>query len=148
MSPSPAEKVSSWTVIGGAPTTTTRPIRYSEVDGQGVVFNSHYLTFCADTASEFFVEIGVDYIELTASGYDIQVVNAEISWRASFRPGQVAKISVGCVGIGSTSFTLAFAMTEGARDVAVARVTYVCVRTDGSGRVEVPATLRGPLTGA
>lgn len=29
-------------------------IRYSEIDGQGVVFNAHYLTFYDTTITEYF----------------------------------------------------------------------------------------------
>ena len=35
-------------------------VRYSEIDGQGVVFNAHYLTYFDTTITEYFRALGYD----------------------------------------------------------------------------------------
>ena len=35
-------------------------VRYSEIDGQGVLFNAHYLTYYDTAITEFFRALGYD----------------------------------------------------------------------------------------
>ena len=126
---------------------STRPIRYSDCDPQGVVFNAHYLTFCDNAHDEYLEAIGISYPALVASGHDAYVVNADISWRSSYRPGDTAHIEVTCERAGRSSYVVRYELTEEQRSVATARITYVVVRTDDSGPTEIPAHFRAALLG-
>ena len=58
--------------------------RYAEVDQQGVVFNSHYLTWFDEACTGFLDHLDVTYPGLIAGGHDIQVVHSEVtSWARS-----------------------------------------------------------------
>jgi acyl-CoA thioester hydrolase len=52
-------------------------VRYSEIDGQGVVFNAHYLTYFDTTISEYFRALGYDHMPTRReSAIDFHVVKS------------------------------------------------------------------------
>lgn len=120
-------------------------VRYLEVDRQGVVFNMWYLAYFDDAMTAFLEEGGLPYLDMLASGYDVQVVHTEIDWNGPLGFGDPTEVGVGVAHIGNTSFTLRFAVSSSARSVATASTVYVAVRTDGSGKCELPAALLGAL---
>jgi acyl-CoA thioester hydrolase len=124
-------------------------VRYLEVDQQGVVFNMWYLAYFDDAMTAFLEGGGLPYGDLLASGYDVQVVHTDIDWKGPLGFGDPTEVQVGVSNIGTTSFTLSFAVSSVAGPVAGASTVYVAVRTDGSGKCELPATLLaalGPVT--
>jgi len=120
-------------------------VRYLEVDRQGVVFNMWYLAYLDDAMTAFLYEGGLPYVGLRAAGYDVQVVHAELDWRGPLGLGDPAAVRVAVSKIGRTSFTLRFDVLCGARVVAEATSVYVSVRTDGSGKCEIPPMLLDAL---
>ena len=121
-------------------------IRYLEVDQQGVVFNMWYLAYFDDAMTAFLAERGVPYDELTAAGYDVQLVHTELDWQGSLRWGDEALVDVSVATLGRTSFTLQFEVHAGdGSPVATASTVYVVIALDGSGKQEVPPSLRTAL---
>mgnify|MGYP001822445374 FL=1 len=50
-------------------------VRYSEIDGQGIVFNAHYLTYFDTAITEYFRWLPYDYkAETKRSGHDFHTV--------------------------------------------------------------------------
>jgi acyl-CoA thioester hydrolase len=124
-------------------------VRYLEVDRQGVVFNMWYLAYCDDALSAFLAEGGLPYPDMLASGYDVQVVHTELDWHGPLGYGEPAGVQVSVAHIGRTSFTLRFSVVSSRHAVLDATTVYVAVRTDGSGKCEIPPALRaalGPVT--
>ncbi len=129
-----------------ARTTTYRhQVRYLEADQQGVVFNMWYLGYFDEAMAEFLSEGGLEYPDLLASGYDVQLVHTEIDWRGSLRWPEQAEIDVGLDHAGTTSFALGFEVRTGDSVVATGRTVYVVVATDGSGKRPIPPVLRAAL---
>src|SRR3954467_3548362 len=63
-------------------------VRYSEIDGQGVVFNAHYLTYFDTTITEYFRALGYDqYADSQTTGIDFHVVKSLIEFKAPVRFG-------------------------------------------------------------
>ena len=61
-------------------------VRYSEIDGQGVVFNAHYLTYFDTTITEYFRALGYDqYADAKQTGEDYHVVKSLIEYKAPVR---------------------------------------------------------------
>lgn len=61
-------------------------IRYSEIDGQGVVFNAHYLTFYDTTITEYFRALGYDqYADAQKTGMDFHVVKSVVEYKSPIR---------------------------------------------------------------
>ena len=125
------------------PVPFTHPVtvRYLEVDQQGVVFNMWYLAYFDDAMTAFLEEGGLPYGDILASGYDVQLVHTEIDWHGPLGFGDPTEVEVGVAQIGTTSFTLRFAVSSVGRSVSAATTVYVAVRTDGSGKCELPAPL-------
>jgi acyl-CoA thioester hydrolase len=124
-------------------------VRYLEVDQQGVVFNMWYLAYCDDAMTAFLAAGGLPYPDMLASGYDVQVVHTEVDWHGPLGYGEPAGVRVAVSHIGRTSFTLRFAVVASDRVVVDASTVYVAIRTDGSGKCDIPAAVLavlGPVT--
>jgi acyl-CoA thioester hydrolase len=109
-------------------------VRYLEADMQGVVFNMWYLAYVDDAMTAFLLAGGLSYQDMTASGHDVQLVHAELDWRAGLRWGEPAAVAVRVLKTGTTSFRLGFEFRRSGEPVASAEVVYVCIATDGSGK--------------
>ena len=120
-------------------------VRYMEVDAQGVVFNGWYLTYFDEAVTEFLRATGPAYTELKAMGLDFQLVHAEVDWRAGLRWRDDFTIAVSTAKVGQTSLTLDFEALRGSEVTCTARIVYVIVAADGSGKRPVPPGLRTAL---
>jgi acyl-CoA thioester hydrolase len=121
-------------------TTWSAPVRYAEVDQQGVVFNSHYLLYCDEAMGAFCEQRGLrEFVEL------VRLVSSTITWSAPARWGDTVEVDVSCTRVGRTSATLAFELRAGGR--ACCRVETVYVYADRSGQPNViPDDIRAVLT--
>ncbi|MET7401530.1 thioesterase family protein [Dactylosporangium sp. NPDC005572] len=116
--------------------------RYFEVDQQGVVFNAWYLTWFDEAMSGFLAHHGLDAATLVREGLDFQLVRSEIDWRAGVRWGEAVEIAVRPGRIGTTSFDLHFSVRRGGEETCTAKIVYVSVAPDGSGKRPVPDALQ------
>ncbi|MGI9520962.1 MAG: acyl-CoA thioesterase [Hyphomicrobiaceae bacterium] len=56
-------------------------VRYSEIDGQGIVFNAHYLTYFDCAITEYLRSLPFDYkSETKSSGMDFHTVRALVEY--------------------------------------------------------------------
>jgi acyl-CoA thioester hydrolase len=115
------------------------PVRYAEVDGQGVVFNSHYLLY-ADEAMNAFCRLH----ELGSLADDVQLVTSTLTWKSGARWGEVIAVDVECRSVGTTSFTLTFDMTADGRACCFVETVYVLM-VDGRP-ARIPDGMRAALT--
>ncbi|GIH78159.1 MULTISPECIES: acyl-CoA thioesterase [Planobispora] len=120
-------------------------VRYYEVDQQGVVFNAWYLAWFDEAISGFFQHKGLPVLGLQEQGVDFQLVRAELNWRSGVRFGDDVSILVEPVRIGNTSFEVSFTVLRDAEAVCEARIVYVSIAGDGSGKCPVPEILRRVL---
>ncbi|WP_197377441.1 acyl-CoA thioesterase [Mycolicibacterium baixiangningiae] len=124
--------------------------RYAEVDQQGVVFNGHYLTWFDEACTAFLDHLGVAYPTLIADGVDFQVVHSEIDYAAPVRWRDEVRVTVRCERIGTTSFTLGFAVRSRSantpeRVVVTGRNVYVVVSTSAWTKRDIPPSLKAAL---
>ena len=122
------------------------PVRYLEVDQQGVVFNMWYLAYM-DEAFGAFIGQTISWSELMASGADVQLVHTELDWSGSLKWGDSVHVDVELAKLGRTSFTVEFGIHAGdpGQRIVTARTVYVCIATDGSGKIEPPPVLLDAL---
>jgi acyl-CoA thioester hydrolase len=120
-------------------------VRYLEVDQQGVVFNMWYLAYFDDAMTAFLRSNGLPYGDMTAAGFDVQVVHVEIDWKGGLRWQDDAGIAVRLLHMGQSSFRLGYDVLRAGASVANAEVVYVCIATDGSGKRPIPDLLRRGL---
>jgi acyl-CoA thioester hydrolase len=120
-------------------------VRYSEVDAQAVVFNAHYLTYYDTAITEYFRELGYDYLgEATRTGNDFHIVKSVVEYKAPIRFDEEIDVCVRVGRIGRSSLTLALAIfAKGSEDLrATGEVVWVCIDRKTHKPVAVAESLR------
>jgi acyl-CoA thioester hydrolase len=102
--------------------TWSAPVRFAEVDAQGVVFNAHYLLYCDEAMGTFCAERGL--LELAAR---VKLVTSTLTWSGSARWGDVIDVDVSCSRVGTSSFGVAFDVRTADRALCSVETTYVNV---------------------
>jgi acyl-CoA thioester hydrolase len=106
-------------------------VRYSEIDGQGVLFNAHYLTYYDTAITEYFRALGYDqYADAKASGVDFHVVKALVEYKAPIRFDWELDVGVRVGRIGNSSLTFELAIFRKGEDAVLATGEVVWVNTD------------------
>ena len=103
-------------------------VRYSEIDGQGVLFNAHYLTFYDTAITEFFRALGYDqYADAQKTGMDFHVVKAVVEYKAPIRFDWELDVGVRVARLGNSSlvFELAIFQKEQAGLLATGEIVWV-----------------------
>ncbi|MDT4914532.1 MAG: acyl-CoA thioester hydrolase [Pseudonocardiales bacterium] len=120
--------------------TWSAPVRYAEVDQQGVVFNSHYLLYCDEAMGAYCEQRGLrEFVEL------VRLVSSTITWTGPARWGDVIDVDVTCPRVGRTSATLAFDLRAGGRRCCTVETTYVYADVAGAPQ-PIPDDVRTALT--
>ncbi|KYG97622.1 thioesterase family protein [Bradyrhizobium sp. DOA1] len=120
-------------------------VRYSEIDGQGVVFNAHYLTYFDTTITECFRALGFDqYADAQASGIDFHVVKSLIEYKAPVRFDWELEVGARVARIGNSSlvFELAIYMKGGADALVTGEIVWVYTDQKTHRPVTIPASMR------
>ena len=103
-------------------------VRYSEVDGQGIVFNAHYLTFLDVAITEYFRHIGVDYQRLAQEGtFDMALVKTTLEFKGPAMFDEEVEIGTRISHLGNTSYTVDFEIHKKGLEnlVVLAQTVYV-----------------------
>lgn len=119
-------------------------VRYFECDQQGVVFHMWYLAYLEDARNALLAAAGYGLPRLLADGLDIQVVHAQLDWRASARWGDELEVEAAVARVSRTSLTLSFVVLVADHEVASAETTYVIVHP-GRGAQPLPEPLQSAL---
>jgi acyl-CoA thioester hydrolase len=114
-------------------------VRYAEIDGQGVVFNAHYLTYFDTTITEYFRALGYDqFADAKATGIDFHVVKSLIEYKAPVLFDQEIEVGARVARIGNSSLVFELAIfLKGGEDVLVTG-EIIWVYTDQKSHRPVP----------
>jgi len=116
-----------------------RPIRFEDVDAAGIVFFPVFLNYCHDAMEALFAPLEGGYVRLvTERRIGLPTVHIEADYRAPLRYGDIARIQVALLHIGSRSFTLGYTMTRAADGLPVADIKHVVVTTDLNAMRAIP----------
>jgi acyl-CoA thioester hydrolase len=119
--------------------TWSAPVRYAEVDQQGVVFNAHYLLYCDEAMGAFCIQRGLrEFVEL------VRLATSTLTWTGPAHWGDVIDVDVQCTKVGRTSATLAFEVRAGGRPCCQVETVYVYADKSGTP-AEIPADVRATL---
>lgn len=118
----------------GFPFVHTLRVRYSEIDGQKIVYNAHYLTYIDLAITEYFRNLEIQFVE--ASAFDIALVKATLEYKRPARLDDWLDIHVSVTRLGNSSFTGKFRISPHGRDGAgdahlEAEIIYVSVTEEG-----------------
>lgn len=118
-------------------------VRWSEIDGQNIVFNAHYLTYLDVAASEYFYEgLKLNLRELAGNEeFDYVVVKSTLEYKSSAHLSDWLTIWVRTKSIGRSSFTISYKITREADEDLILLGETVCVcynaRTKSSAPIPV-----------
>jgi len=118
-------------------------VRYVDCDMQGVVYNSHYLTFVDDGFDCWVRQLGVTFEQ--DYGWEVMLKKAEIVWNAPARFAQHLDIVMRVSRWGNTSFDMAFVGTVEGEPIFDATITYVTVDHEQYRPIPVPEALRAHI---
>ena len=119
-------------------------VRYAEIDGQGVVFNAHWLTYCDDACTRFMESLGFG-AGFWIKEFDVMLVKATIEWAGPAHFDEWVDIAVAPTRIGGKSFDLCYTAAVGERPCCAATITYVAIEPGANTSVEIPAMVRDAL---
>lgn len=122
-------------------------VRYSECDGQSVVFNARYGDYVDLAGTEFIRAVYGGYEKLLERRLETQVVSLSTNWKASARYDDVLNITVETRRVGNTSFTLLieFQNLETSQFLASSEITHVMLNADDFTTCPVPDDIREKL---
>lgn len=120
-------------------------VRYAEVDGQGVVFNAHWLTFCDEACTRFMNDLGFG-ADFWINEFDVMLVHAELDWTGPARFDEWIDIAVTPTRIGTTSFDLRYDASVDGRPACTTTITYVAIVPGTNGKTEIPDRVRIALS--
>lgn len=114
-------------------------VRYSEVDYQGIVYNSHYLTYFDVAIHEFLYSLPYRYPELRErTGTDFHTVRAVVEWKRPLRLDEDFEVELTIGRIGRSSLTFNLAAMVGAEDAPRATGEIIWVLADRIEHRSVP----------
>jgi acyl-CoA thioester hydrolase len=119
-------------------------VRYAEIDGQGVVFNAHWLTYFDDSCTRFMESLGFGP-DFWIAEFDVMLVKATIEWSGPAHFDEWLDILVEPVRIGTKSFDLRYTAAVGTRPCCCATITYVAVLPGEHTSVPIPSNVRDAL---
>jgi acyl-CoA thioester hydrolase len=130
--------------VSRAPFSHRIRVRYAEVDGQGVVFNAHWMTYFDETCTRYVESwgFGADY---WIHEFDVMLVKAVLEWSGPARFDEWIDVSAAPSRIGTKSFDLRYRATVDGRAACEATITYVAVKPGTTSSIEIPDQVRGVL---
>jgi acyl-CoA thioester hydrolase len=120
-------------------------VRYSEIDGQGVVFNAHYLTYFDTAITEYFRALGYDqYADARKTGIDFHIVKSLIEYKAPILFDQQIDVGVRVARIGNSSlvFELAIFLKDGMDPRVTGEVVWVYTDQQTHRPVPIATSIR------
>jgi acyl-CoA thioester hydrolase len=100
--------------------TWSAPVRYGEVDQQGVVFNAHYLLYCDETLNAFCRQR-----DLVPFAERVRLATTTLTWTGPARWGDVIEVDARCTRVGNSSLTIEYVITASRRACCTVETVYV-----------------------
>ena len=126
-------------------------VRYSEVDNQGVVYNSRYLEYVDHGITMWMRHIGIVYEDVRHRDFDFVLRHAEVDWLGPGRADEMLDVTVDLERVGASSFeVVSEVLRRGGEVLFRMRVIYVSVNPETGAGAPLPDLVRdafGPATG-
>ena len=125
-------------------------VRYSEIDGQKIVFNAHYLTYFDQSITEYFRELPYDYKSKTEqSGHDFHTVRTLVEYSKPIEFDEEIDVCVkaGRIGRSSIRFDLEIHGRDAEDRRATGEVVWVYTNQETHRTDAVAEELVAPLVG-
>jgi acyl-CoA thioester hydrolase len=123
-------------------------VRYSEVDGQMIVFNAHYLTYYDTAITEYFRILPYDYMgQVARTGEDFHTVRTLVEYQQPIAFDEDIEVFVRTSRLGRSSMTFLLEIHPQGREDLRATGEVVWVNTDQATHksAAVPQELVGKI---
>lgn len=123
-------------------------VRYSEIDGQGIVFNAHYLTYFDVALTEFMRERDFDFVEMVRTEQlDFHLVKSLVEYKLPIRMDQLIDIGVRAARVGTSSVSWHLGIFPADTDTCLAcgEIVWVCSRVGEHKSHPLPDVFRNAL---
>lgn len=131
----------------GFPFSTKFRVRYAEIDGQKIVFNSRYLEYADVAITEFWRwadlrEIGPDWLDA-----EFNVVRATVDYKLPLRLDDMVEAFVRIDRVGTSSMTHHIELRHADTGVLHTSIEMVSVHVDLKARksAPIPESVKGRL---
>ena len=114
---------------------TSFPVRYAETDAMGVVHHATYLVYFEEGRSQYMRDIGSDYANIEASGYQLPVTEVSVRYAGSLCYGERVKIRTWVDENRSRQLTFAYEVVAMENEQVLVKGFTRHVWTDGEGNV-------------
>ena len=106
-------------------------VRYSEVDGQRIVFNAHYLTYYDTAITEYFRALPYDYMsQVERTGEDYHTVRTLVEYQQPIEFDEDIEVLVRTSRLGRSSLTFLLEIHPKGAEALRATGEVVWVNTD------------------
>ena len=114
----------------GFPFSTRFRVRYSEIDGQKIVFNSRYLEYADVAITEFWrsanlARLGPEWLEA-----EFNIVRAQVDYKQAFRFDDLVEAFVRVERVGSSSMTMRVDLCHAETGELHAEIEMISVQVD------------------
>jgi 4-hydroxybenzoyl-CoA thioesterase len=126
-----------------------RPIRFEDVDAAQIVFFPRFFNYCHEAMEALFGALDGGYVRLiTERHLGLPAVHVSCDFKSPLRYGDVARIDVSVVKVGTTSCTFRYDVARAKDGAHVATVTHTCVVSQlgaAMAKTSIPADVRAVL---
>jgi acyl-CoA thioester hydrolase len=113
-------------------------VRYSEIDGQGIVFNAHYLTFYDTAITEYMRWLPFDYPSMVKRGMDSHTVRTVVEYKRPIPYDAEIDVCVRAAKLGRSSATFLLEIHPKGGDALYATGEVVWVNADQTTHKSAP----------
>ena len=117
-------------------TTETRfPVRYAETDAMGVVHHATYLVYFEEGRSHYIRQMGSDYAEIEAQGFQLPVTELCLRFVGSLNYGQTVRVRTRLEENRSRRLTFTYEVFAGDSEKVLVTGFTRHIWTDRTGKV-------------
>lgn len=125
-------------------------VRYSEIDAQAVVYNSHYLVYYDIGITEYLRQYAFNQVDhAAATGHDFHLVSSRVEYRRPIRYDVEIDVAVAPPRIGNSSITWSMALLAAGDGelLSSGEIVWVYASLADESAVRVPDDLRERFLG-
>jgi acyl-CoA thioester hydrolase len=120
-------------------------VRYAECDGQGIVFNSHYLAYFDISMTELWRAAFGSYQAMLDRGVDMMLAEAQVRYLSPGRFDDELKLGVSISRLGTTSVLTRHHVWRDLELLVEGELRHVIVEVESHAKTPIPNWARDGL---
>jgi len=124
-------------------------VRYAEIDGQGIVFNAHYLTYLSVALMEYLRNMNLSYNEISKNNYfDVALAKITLEYLSPAFFDEILEIGVKVIELGNSSLKINYEIFKSGstEPIFTANAIYVNFNTKTKKSQIIPDHIRERIT--